>query len=164
MRRSSGFTIVEIIVVLLLLSIIAATVLGRSVTTSDMNLASQADTIRNHLRYAQSMAMKRTDTVWGIRFDTTQSEYWLFRGTNPDNVSDQVRLPGVDYAGGSNKAHLSSGISLSTDLNQATVFFDRIGKPYSPNSTTAITIQKQVTVSAGDNRTITITPETGLIR
>ena len=163
-RRPPGFTIVEIIVVLLLMSIIGATLLSRSVTTSDTNLASQTDIIRNHLRYAQSMAMKRTDTVWGIKFDTMQSEYWLFRGTSPDNVSDQVRLPGVDYAGSSNKAHLASGVSLSTDLDQATLFFDRIGKPYSPNSTTQITNQKTVTVSASENRTITITPETGLIR
>lgn len=42
-HRTAGFTIVEIIVVLLLMSILAATVLGRSVTTAGVNLSAAAD-------------------------------------------------------------------------------------------------------------------------
>ena len=59
MRRPSGFTIVEIIVVLLLMSILAATLLGRSITTSKIDLNSATDKIRNQLRFAQAEAMKR---------------------------------------------------------------------------------------------------------
>ena len=77
MRRSSGFTIIEIIVVLLLMSILAATVLGRSVTTSNLDLNSATDKVRNQLRFAQAEAMKRSDTVWGI--NSSGTEYWLFR-------------------------------------------------------------------------------------
>jgi MSHA pilin protein MshC len=159
-----GFTLVEMVVVLMLMTIIAATVLGRAITTSDIDLNSETDKIRNHLRFAQAEAMKRSNTVWGVRFDTSQSEYWLFRGTNPDNVSEQVRLPGVNYIGASNKVSLPSGISIATTLDQNTVFFNSIGKPYSPDAATAITTGKSVTVSAGETRSITITPETGLIR
>jgi len=65
-RRPSGFTIVEIVVVLLLMSILAATVIGRSITSSDLDLNSATDKIRNQIRYAQSQAMKRTDAVWGM--------------------------------------------------------------------------------------------------
>ena len=65
MRRSSGFTIVEIIVVLLLMSILAATLLGRSVTTSDLDLNSATDKIRNQLRFAQAEAMKRYGLLYG---------------------------------------------------------------------------------------------------
>jgi len=162
--RSSGFTLIEMVVVLILMTIIAATVLGRSISTGDMDLNSETDKIRNHLRFAQAEAMKRSNTVWGIKIDPAQSEYWLFRGPNPDDVGEQIRLPGVSYAGASNKVSLPSGISIGTTLDQNTVFFDRIGKPYGPTAGNAITVQKNVTVSSGETRSITITPETGLVR
>lgn len=155
---------IEMVVVLLLMTIIAATVLGRSIGTSELDLNSETDKIRNHLRFAQAEAMKRSNTVWGIKFNPAQSEYWLFRGTTPDNDGDQVRLPGVIYTGTSNKVSLPSGISIATTLDQNTVFFNSIGKPYSPDAVTAVTTQKSVTVTSGETRSITIAPETGLIR
>ena len=164
MRRSSGFTIVEIIVVLLLMSILAATLLGRSATTTDLDLNSATDKVRNQLRFAQAEAMKRSDTVWGV--NSFGTEYWLFRNTTA--IGNEVRIPGGDYPGAGNRineADLGAGVTLS----DFTVFFDRIGKPYtaytSPTVNTPLAIQMPITVSVpGDNRTITITPETGLIR
>lgn len=148
----------EIVVVLLLMSILAVTVLGRSVTTGNLDLNSAADKIRNQLRFAQAEAMKRSDTVWGI--NSSGNEYWLFRNT----VANEVRIPGGDYPGGSNRikeADLGTGVTVS----DFTVYFDRIGKPYSPNATTPLASQMTITVSTGgDNRTIIIAPETGLIR
>ena len=123
MRRSSGFTILEIIVVLLLLSILAATLLGRSITTGTIDLNSATDKMRNHMRYAQAEAMKLAYTdypVWGINF--TSGGYWLFRGTN---INTKVRLPGVD----SDDVDLAPAASVSVRTLPA-VFFDDIGKPY----------------------------------
>lgn len=164
MSRPSGFTIIEIIVVLLLMSILAGTVIGRSVTTSQIDLSSEADKLRNHLRFAQAEAMKRSDSVWGIKFESGQ--YWLFRGTTPDNASNQIRLPGVDYPVGSNKVSLPPAFSLTA--TKPTVFFDRIGKPYeaytSETINTALAAEMQVAVTAGESRTIRIEPETGLVR
>ena len=159
MRRSPGFTIVEIIVVLLLMSILAATLLGRSVTTSNLDLNSATDKVRNQLRFAQAEAMKRSDTVWGV--NSFGTEYWLFS----NSTANAVRIPGGDYPGAGNRiseADLGKGVTLS----DFTVFFDRIGKPYSPDAATPISSPMPITVSVsgGDSRTITITPETGLIR
>jgi prepilin-type N-terminal cleavage/methylation domain-containing protein len=161
-RRSSGFTIVEIIVVLLLMSILAATLLGRSATTTDLDLNSATDKVRNQLRFAQAEAMKRSDTVWGV--NSFGTKYWLFRNT----TANEVRIPGGDYPGDDNwinEADLGKGVTLS----DFTVFFDRIGKPYTAytdaTNNTPMDSEMSVTVSAGgDNRTITVTPETGLIR
>jgi len=72
---------IEMVVVLLLMGIIAATVLGRAITTSDLDLNSETDKIRNYLRYAQAEAMKRSNTVWGIK--SAGNEYWLFRDIKP---------------------------------------------------------------------------------
>jgi hypothetical protein len=149
---------------LLMMSIIAATVLGRSIKAIDLDLNSATDKIRNHLRFAQAEAMKRSDTIWGIKFESGQ--YWLFRGTAPDNAGDQVLLPGADYSGGSNKVSLPTGLSLTA--TKSTVFFDRIGKPYEAytNETlnTALAAEMLVTVTASESRTIRIEPETGLVR
>jgi type II secretory pathway pseudopilin PulG len=56
---------IEIVVVLLLMGILAATVLGRSITSSNLDLNSATDKVRNQLRFAQAEAMKRSDTTWG---------------------------------------------------------------------------------------------------
>ena len=165
MRRRAGFTILEIIVVLLLMSIVAVIILGRSVTTASLDLNSATDKIRNQLRFAQAEAMKRAYAaypVWGVTSSGTK--YWIFRGIVP--AGNEVRVPGGDYNGSDNwinKADIGVGVS------DFTVFFDRIGKPYTAytdtTTNTPLAAQMQITVSAGtENRTITITPETGLVR
>ncbi len=159
MRSPAGFSILELIVVLLLMGILAATIASRSVTIANMDINAATDQARSHLRLAQADAMKQR-TVWGIKSSGTQ--YWLFTGTNPDNAASEVRLPGVEYSGTSNRL---SETQLKATLSDFTVFFDRIGKPYSPNAATAMTNPLTVTLtSGGESRTITITPETGLIR
>jgi prepilin-type N-terminal cleavage/methylation domain-containing protein len=161
-RRPSGFSILELVVVLLLMSILAATLIGRSVTSSDLDLNSATDKIRNQLRYAQAQAMKRantTDPYWGIK--SLGGQYWLFQGDNPDLAAKEVRVPGGDYPGAGNRINEAD---LGVTVSDFTVFFDRIGKPYSPNATAALANTLTITVAAGESRTITITPETGLIR
>jgi prepilin-type N-terminal cleavage/methylation domain-containing protein len=171
-RRSSGFTIFEIIVVLLLLSILAATLLGRSITTGTIDLNSATDKIRNHIRFAQAQAMKRSDTVWGIKGTAGQAgEYWLFRGISPDDTTNQVKLPGVDYAGTSNRI---STASMGVTLDNFTIFFNRIGKPYTAytdynddTKNAALGSQRTITVTAADGsqkRYITVESETGLVQ
>jgi len=169
-RRPSGFTIVEIIVVLLLMSILAATVIGRSITTSNLDLNSATDKIRIQLHFAQSQAVKRAYEaypVWGVKSSGTQ--YWVFRGMNPDLPANEFRVPGGDYPGASNRINEAD---IGATVSDFTVFFDRIGKPYTvftsytnPNANTALANQMQITVGTNpETRTITITPETGLIR
>jgi MSHA pilin protein MshC len=169
-RRPSGFTIVEIIVVLLLMSILAATVIGRSITSSDLDLNSATDKIRNQLRFAQAEAMKRayeTYPVWGVK--SAGNQYWMFRGMNPDLSANEVRVPGGDYPATGNRINEAD---IGVTLSDFTVFFDGIGKPYTayvsytnPNANTPLANEMQITVTAGaETRTVTITPETGLIR
>jgi prepilin-type N-terminal cleavage/methylation domain-containing protein len=161
-RRSSGFTIVEIIVVLLLMSIVAATLLGRSVTTANIDLNSAADKLRNQLRFAQAEAMKHSDAVWGIQSDGS-TQYWMFRAT--PTVTEDVIVPGGDYASGSTRIRFSD---LKASLTNFIVVFDKIGKPYTGHANGLATNQVDeanpvaITVTKDGTRTITITPETGL--
>ena len=60
-KNSHGFTIIEIVVVLLLISIVAAAVFQRSISTDQMNFRSQFDKIQNQVRYPQSIAIKQSE-------------------------------------------------------------------------------------------------------
>ncbi len=155
-RNSRGFTIVEIVVVLVLISIIAAATFRRSISTDQMNFRSQYDKIQNQLRYPQSMAMKR-GTEWGFTCDT--NDYWIFSGTNKDNVLKQELLPGQQVI----KISLAD---LGVTMESFTVIFNSYGIPYSPDWTTPLSADLVVdlTDSGSESRSFTIVPETGLIR
>jgi len=157
-RNNHGFTLIEIVVVLVLISIIAATVFTRSITTDQINFVGRADKIISHVYYAQSMAMKRNE-VWGIF--NTGNEYWLFQWKAPYFEVNRKHLPGYD----------SDIISLSepTKINMSyfQLYFDGIGKPYEMNANNPIATDLEITISNSDSsqsKVFYITPETGLIR
>ncbi len=153
-RSQLGFTLIEITVVLVLMAIISAYVIGRSVTTDQVDITGQTDRIRNQIRFAQSTAMKRSDAVWGITCDTNQ--YWMFSGS----PATPETLPGERNA----QINLSDqGIGLSA----FTLYFDRIGRPFTSytdeDNNTPLNNNLMITVSAsGQNRAIQVIPETGL--
>ena len=157
-RNQRGFTLLEIVVVLVLISIIAATVFTRSITTDQINIGAQAEKVKSHIRYAQSLAMKRSD-IWGIK--CASNEYWLFSDANPDNGLNQVMLPGVNTV----KISLDD---LNLTMGDFTVFFDRYGKPYDAytdeSSNNPLSSDLTITFSGSQSRNFAITPETGLIR
>jgi prepilin-type N-terminal cleavage/methylation domain-containing protein len=163
-RKDRGFTLIEIIVVLVLISIIAATVFGRSITTGQINLAGEVAKIRNHIRYAQSMAMKRldmnSDERWGIK--CLGGQYWLFNYENFGDDNNAVILPGEE----NEKISLSD---LGVTMNAYTLFFDALGIPYKASPTNPVTpanplnIAITVVSDASLFRTLNVTPETGLI-
>ena len=158
-RNNHGFTLIEIVTVLVLMSIIATGVLVASMNTDQIDLTAQVAKIRNHIRYAQAMALKRSDKNWGIKCNGSTA-YWFFEGTNPDDSASQLPLPG----------EISSQILLAdinVTMNGFELYFDKYGRPY-----TAYTDETSNTpVSTGNPLSITIsgvtlsvTPETGLIQ
>ena len=57
-RYQHGFTLIEITVVLVLMAVISAYVIGRSINIEQIDLAGQTDKIRTQIRYTQATAMK----------------------------------------------------------------------------------------------------------
>ena len=147
------------------MSILAATVIGRSITPANLDLNSATDKIRNQIRYAQSQAMKRTDAVWGIQSDSGTQQYWMFRATSTG--TEEVRIPGGDYGATGTRISFDS---LGANLNNFTLVFDWLGRPYNgqtagvPNNPVVAANNPKVTVTKGETRLISITPETGLIQ
>ena len=151
----------------MLMSIITAVVLGRSITTAEVDVVGQTDKIRNHLRYAQSIAMKRSDLeVWGIQF--AADRYWFFSGATP--ATSQIRLPGGEYRPADNVIRfVDLGVNLTiAGLPYGMVYFDRFGRPYTrwvdAGDNDPLLSNAVINISAsGESRNVLITPETGLI-
>jgi prepilin-type N-terminal cleavage/methylation domain-containing protein len=163
-KNDRGFTLIEIIAVLVIIGIIAAVAIGSVMSTSETNRISQTSVIKNHIRYAQSTAMKRgtiTIPVWGIKCDG--AAYWLFRTNAPDTQANQIILPGEDNV----------QISLANKnitLTAFTVFFDGNGRPYTAyaDATTNAPVAAPLVITvgslpAGSSGAFTIAPETGFI-
>lgn len=134
---------IEIIAVLMIIGIIVAVVVSQTTPTSTYNLATEVETLKVHLRYAQLRALSDSD-AWGIRFES--GSYTL----QQDGSDTSFFLPNEDSA-----THtFASGVTKSS--GDTTITSDNWGSPGTSNKT--------VTLSAGGtSRTITVTKNTGFI-
>jgi prepilin-type N-terminal cleavage/methylation domain-containing protein len=140
----TGFTMIEIVAVLLILGIIAAVVVSRMADTTPYDLSSQMEVVKAHLRLAQSRAMG-SSSPWGINFTTTTT-YYLFQDVGS---TTPVQLLGEDNAT-VNLTTKQSGLTINSAPQRIT--FDAYGSP----GTTTVT----VTTNGGN---ITVTKNTGFI-
>lgn len=121
MIDTKGFTVIEVVAVLVMIGILSAVVIARSREDSAGRVAAR-DTIVSHIRYAQILAMK-SDTGCGIRFNTDQ--YWVFKN---NSSGDQVTFPGGDAL-----------FAIHPDLGTANevIYFDSWGSPHTSSSLAA---------------------------
>ena len=150
-HRPNGFTLIEIIAVLLIMSIGITVVVSRMTETNDNELTGQIEVIKSHLGHAQSkaMSMSSTSSFWYIHFETAPARYTLY---NKDDVSTLfLGEPNITIA-------LKSGMSLSGGTY---IRFDNLGRPYTGTPGTQLTTVKTIITSSVGN--IEIKPETGFI-
>ncbi|MBL0716433.1 MAG: type II secretion system protein [Desulfosarcina sp.] len=152
----SGFTLVELLAVIVVLSIISAVVVSRFYF-SDSNLEAQTEAIKVYLRYAQVRSMN-TESVWGINCDGT--DLWLYKRYEKDGeiITVKVLLAGED---GVDVNLAEKGISMA----EFTVSFNSWGKPCTDDAGQIESTEDiGLTVSSdSEGRNITITKNTGFI-
>jgi prepilin-type N-terminal cleavage/methylation domain-containing protein len=127
-RNKRGFTLIEIIVVLLLICIAGTAIVVSSVySPSEYDLTSEMEVTKSHLRYAQARAMN-TNVIWGIDLFTggATSYYQLFKYDSASDTKTNMVLPGND-PNNPGPVYFSDGIKISGDM---TVSFDTWGKPF----------------------------------
>jgi prepilin-type N-terminal cleavage/methylation domain-containing protein len=161
-----GFTLIEIIVVLLLICVAGTAVVMSSVySPSEYDLTSQMEVTKSHLRYAQARAMN-TNLVWGIDLFTGEatSYYQLFKYDPTSDTKTNMVLPGND-PNNPGPVYFSDGIKIGADMM---VSFDTWGKPYVDAK--ALTVQNEgggwriISLSrSGTNVDIRIRNNTGFI-
>jgi len=156
-KNNSGFTIIEIITVLIVMGIITAFAVGR-VADNKPELIAQKEVLKVHLRYAQSRSMNSNDN-YGI--ESNGNTYWLFRISS----ANRVNFPGEQ----SDNIDLSAlGLSLAMDAGNI-VCFNSKGVPYTDfdtdNADNLQTDDRTLTLSSGsDSESIIITQNTGFIQ
>jgi prepilin-type N-terminal cleavage/methylation domain-containing protein len=160
MKKNAGFTIIEIVVVLIVMSIVVAFAIGHDrITNADLKV--QTEVLKSRLRHAQARAMN-DNMPWGIQTNSGGGSYWLFRYDTDSATLTTIKLPGEN----ANTVDLATeGISMTA----GTYSFDDRGIPYYANYSgtppgAQITENRSITLSKGsDNYLIIITKNTGFI-
>lgn len=158
--RSCGFTLVELIVVIVILSILAVTV-GMRWNASSSTVPYQAELAARNLRHAQILAMN-----WGqtLQVEIVSPTNYRIRCavasiTPPCNGVGAIMDPAANT--GTFDVTLASGITLT---GPATLNFDRLGRPVNPASGALTTAANAYTFSTGSlTYSARVNPITGFV-
>ena len=161
-----GFTLVELVVVLLLIAILAFVALPR-LSQNTIELSSQAEQVATDIRYAQTLSMTRGAALG------SQGRYCIFFTTtgyqfrhNFNSYAAPCTTPVNHPATGSSAAIVLSGSTAvsTTNITNATgnyIEFDTKGQPTSfgaPANNATVTLN-----ATGGPRVVVISPVTGKV-
>lgn len=162
--KQSGFTLVELVVVIIVMSIvagIAGTKLGSSAAAT---LGPQAEQFAANIRHAQSMAVN-----WGCDVKLSISS------TTSYNLTSRIDYSGTDKAAlcGDGATIVNDpatreafNVLLSNDVQftaTGTIYFDSLGRP-TDAAGTPVTTTTSFTLSGGSkNWQVSVTPVTGFV-
>jgi type II secretory pathway pseudopilin PulG len=151
----NGFTLVELVAIIVLVALLAFTAMPRLPGPS-LDVDSQAEQLAAEIRYTQSLSMTRGDRY---RINLTSASYQI---TDSGGVNPEVH-PGTS----STNPVLLDGVALSgynPPLTNNYVAFDGRGMPYTDVTGTALSANATITLNGGGaTRTVVISPETGRV-
>ena len=153
---NGGFTMIEIVIVLVVLLILSAVIISRYTTADSNALMAETNGLKANLRYAQIRALGDTlqpnsNPRWELEI-TNATSYALYR-RGDDGVRVSVNLPSEVL---SSPTHaLPAGVTLTSGVGLV-ITFDDWGSPGSSNISISLTQGTQ-------SSTISITRNTGFI-
>jgi prepilin-type N-terminal cleavage/methylation domain-containing protein len=123
-EKAQGFTLIEVIAVLILIAIVSVVVLSRGTSTSQADLKANAEALKGHIRYAQMRAMNADVAGCNASFGMVISggSYYMFSNCS---TASKVVLPGAESSAG---ITLPSGMTVTPA--PTTFSFDKWGRPY----------------------------------
>jgi MSHA pilin protein MshC len=143
--NSNGFSMIEIISVLIIIGILSAVAIPKMLSTDVYDVLMETETLKAHLRYSQIRAMSHNE-AWGIEI-TGSTSYTLQKNAS----TAPVNFPNEDSATHS----LTNGVRITS--GNTIISFDDLGSP--GNTDINIILSNQ----GGNSRTLKITQETGFI-
>ena len=143
--RQQGFTLVELIVVMLVMSVLAAYV-GTRWSFGDATVSAQAEQLARDLRHAQMLAMQQGQT---LRLESTGGGYRVTDGAGV--IIDPATHEGFIQT-------LDNGVSLSG----GPVEFDSMGRPVSGGSLAGAAVSFSLSGDS-DTAAVNVAPVTGFV-
>jgi len=151
----NGFTVAELVVILVLVAILAFTVIPRYQDKGAINVSALAEQLASDIRYTQSLAMTSGQRN---RINLAVASY---------QITTSAGVPVAHPATGSSAAISLSNISLSgynPPLTNSYIAFDGKGIPYTDVAGTALSANATITLnSAGSTRQVVVSPQTGRV-
>jgi MSHA pilin protein MshC len=146
-----GFTLIELVMVIVLLGVLSATALPRFFSVSTYQQQAFFDDTLNAVRYAQKLAVA---TGCKVQVSISANAYALNSpanrsqcASNAPSFSLTVRNPGTGEA---SYTHSESGVSLTSSA--ASFYFDALGRA-----------SADVTLTVASTKTIKVVSDTGFV-
>ena len=166
-----GFTLIELIIVIVLLGITAAFVVPRMVDVTSTNAAAFRDKLRADIRYAENLAMSQ-NRRYRVYFNTAPAPapngYAAVNDANGDGWGTTVANEyAQDPAGGGNlRVTLGTGqyagITITSPAN-GYVEFNSLGTPAVGGGLAFVAGVATITVNASASMNVTIADQTGAV-
>ncbi|WP_137719852.1 pilus assembly FimT family protein [Methylobacillus flagellatus] len=153
MRTAGGYTLIELVVVIVITSILAVVLVPRFIGRDAFDARGAHDTLLASLRYAQKLAIAQRTTVYANLNTSTRQ---LCLGYNSD-CSAPVLDPRTQSA---YVRQMASSVVLTAST--AVLGFDGLGRPV-PNAAASYSVSNSVDLSM-PTRTINVTVETGHVQ
>ena len=155
-EHTEGFTLVEMIIVLILIGIIAVVTIPRAPSRGSLTIDGQANQLASDIRYVQTLSMTR-----GQRYclNLAAGSYSMTTASSTCTSS-----AGVEHPAGLGFPITLEGVTLGwTNLPNNYVIFSGQGVPFSA-AATALGNDAVITLSGdGGPKTVTISPVTGRV-
>jgi len=153
MKNQHGFTLIELVIIIVLLAIIAAVAIPRMGDVTSMKAAATAEKIKSDIRYAQELAMTQNRSYrvyfngapapasgYAVVYDTSGGAWTSFGyaqdPTGKGNLS--VTLNSGDYA----------GVTASITAGADPIEFNSLGRPAGGATTVTVSPNGSITISA----------------
>lgn len=170
-RRRWGFTLIEILCVVVIIGIASAIILPQISSRDDLRCASAARAIMADLLYAQNRSIALQQMHF-VQFNAATNSYQVMDNTGASGGPGAIithPVQGLPYTVTINNGALGNVSFSSTSTwfdGQTTIGFDSMGIPYSWNGTTTTPLNSgQVIVKCGNNTlTVTVAAYSGEIK